>query len=132
MSYAVAITAFRKLLDHARRMRYPVTVCTLLYGFVFVRMTSGTGKVVVFCCICLKQGHRILMASAAIMRRSLRRVGDYERHMNRMAGLAGLKVHVCGVFLMTIHANRDHPMCRGWDDPVLLDPAVRDRRGKGR
>lgn len=110
MSYAVAIAAFRELLDHTCRMRYAVAVCTLLYGFVFIRMTSRTGKVVVFRCVCLKQGHCILMASAAIMRRGLRRVGDYERHMNWMAGLAGLKVHVCGVFVVTIHANGDYPV----------------------
>ena len=112
MRRAVAITAFWKLLEHACRMRYAVTVCTLLYGCVFIRMTGGTGKVVVFGCICLKQDHRVFVASAAIVRRDFWPVSDDERHMNRMAGLAGLKVHVPCVFFMAIHTNRDLPVFR--------------------
>jgi hypothetical protein len=67
MSNTVAITAFWKLLDHACWMRYAVTIRTLLYGLVFIWMTSRTGKVMVFCCICLEQAHRFFMASAAIV-----------------------------------------------------------------
>lgn len=32
--------------------------------------------------------------------------------MNRVAGLAGLKVHIRGMLVMAIHANGDQPMCR--------------------
>jgi hypothetical protein len=53
MCYAVAITAVWKLLDHARWMRHTVAVRALFYGRVFIRVTSGTGKIVVFRCICL-------------------------------------------------------------------------------
>jgi hypothetical protein len=111
MGCAVAITAFWKLLDHACWMRYAVTIRTLLYGLMFSRMTSRTGKVMVFCCICLKQGHRFFMASAAIVRRGFRGVPDHEGHMNRVTGLTGLKVHVGGMFFMAIHADGDQPVC---------------------
>ena len=54
MCYAMAITALWKLLDHACCMRHAVTVCTVFYGCVFIRMTSRTGEVVMLGLIRLK------------------------------------------------------------------------------
>jgi hypothetical protein len=62
MRYAVAIAAVGKLLDHARWMRHAVAVCTLFYGRVFIRVTSRTGKIVMFGFVCLKQGQCVFVA----------------------------------------------------------------------
>lgn len=108
MCRTVAVTAFRKFLEHGVRMRFAVTLCTRWYGFVFALMAFSTSKIMVFCRILLEQGTCFLMTRRAIMRWGfLVDVCNGKRHMNRMAGLAGLKVLVCGMFFMTCHAIGD-------------------------
>ena len=65
----------------------------------------------VFCRICLEEGSGSLMACRAVMRRRLSYVSDFKRHMNRMAGEAGLKLHIFCVFFVTHHAFRDLSVC---------------------
>jgi hypothetical protein len=125
MCYAMTITALRKLLDHAGRMRHAVAVGTLFYGRVFIGMTRGTGKVMVFRCICLKQGHCLFVTSTAIMRRDIRWIRNHERHMDRMAGFARLKVHIVCVFFVTLHTNGDQAVLR----MTLVAGEVRVRTG---
>ena len=110
MCRAVAVATFRKLLEHFVRMRLAVTRCTRWYGFMLIPMAISTGKIVVFCRICLKQGPGFLMTCRAVMRWGLSDVSDFKRLMNRMAGLAGLKVLVFGVFFMAFHTNGDPPV----------------------
>lgn len=104
----MAVTAFRKFLEHGVRMRFAVTLCTRWYGFVFVLMAISTSKIMVFCRILLEQGTGFLMTRRAIMRWGfLVDVSNDKWHMNWMAGLAGLKVLVCGMFFMACHAIGD-------------------------
>ena len=53
----------------------------------------------------------MLVARRAVMRRGLAYVGDFKRHMNRMAGEAGLKLHILCVFSVTHHAFRHFSVC---------------------
>jgi len=106
----MAVAAFRKLLEHFVRMRLAVTRYTRWYGFMLIPMAISAGKIVVFCRICLKQGPGFLMTCRAVMRWGLADVSDFKRLMNRMAGLAGLKVLVFGVFFMAFHTNGDPPV----------------------
>jgi hypothetical protein len=88
-------------------MRFAVARLTRRYGFMFFLMTISTGKIVVFGRICLKQGESFAMASPTVARWDLIGVSDYKRHVNRVAGLTGLKIHVRSVFFMALHAIRD-------------------------
>ena len=60
--------------------------------------------------IILKQRQRLLMTRPAIMGRGLLSIGNHQRHMDRMARHAGLKIHVLGVLLVAIHAAWNLPM----------------------
>jgi len=44
------------------------------------------------------------------MRWGFSNISDHKRHVDRMAGLTRLKVHVLCVFFMTLHAIRDLPV----------------------
>jgi hypothetical protein len=110
MCRAVAITALRKLLEHFWWMRFAVAGLTWWYAFMFLLVTISTGKIVVFGRICLKQGYGFAMTTPTVMRWDVIGVTHDKRHMNGMAGLTGLKVHVCCVFFMALHAIWDLPM----------------------
>ncbi len=75
---------------------------------MFVLMAISTSKIMVFCRILLEQGTGFLMTRRAIMRWGfLVDVSNVKWHMNWMAGLAGLKVLVRGMFFMACHAIGD-------------------------
>lgn len=103
----MAVSTFRKLLEHAVRMRLAVTRYTRWYGFMLIPMAISTGKIVVFCRICLEQGPGFLMTCRAVMRWCLAHVSNLKRHMNRMAGEAGLKLHILCVLFVTHHTFGD-------------------------
>jgi len=77
---------------------------------MFVPMAISTRKIVVFGRVLLKQARSFLMTCPTVMRWGFSNVSDLKRHVNRMAGLTGLKIHVLGVFFVTFHAIRDLPV----------------------
>ena len=111
MSRTVAVTAVRKFLEHGVRMGLAVTRYTWWYGFVLIPMAISAGKIVVFGRVCLKQGPSFLMTCRAVMRWGLANVSNFKRHMNRMAGEAGLEFHILCVLFVTHHTLRDHSVC---------------------
>jgi hypothetical protein len=88
-------------------MWFAVARLTRRNVFMFFLMTIGAGKVVVLRRICLKQRNRFLMTAPAIIRRDIIGVSYDKWHVHRVAGLAGFKIHVCGVFFVALHAAGD-------------------------
>ena len=107
MCRAVTIPAFGKLLKHSSRMGFTVALLTWRYSLVFLLVTISTREIMMLGLICLKQGEGLAVARATVMRRYFVRVSDYKGHMNRMAGLTGLKVHIPSVLFVALHAVRD-------------------------
>jgi hypothetical protein len=87
-------------------MGFAVALLTWGYSLMLLLMTISTRKIVVLGLICFKQGEGFVMACSAVVRRYLVRVSDNERHMNRVASLTGLKIHILGVFFVALHAIR--------------------------
>jgi hypothetical protein len=111
MSRTVAVTTFRKFLEHAVRMGLAVTRYTRWYGFMLIPMAISAGKIVVFGRICLKQAPGFLMTCRAVTRWGLANVSNFKGHMNRVAGEAGLELHVLCVLFVTHHTLRDLSVC---------------------
>lgn len=110
MGRAVAIATFRELLQHTSWVRFAVARLARRNVLMFLLMTVNARKVVVFRSIRLKQRHGLAVTRTAVMRRGRIRVGDHQRHMNRMACFTGLKIHVFSMFLMAFHALGDQPV----------------------
>jgi hypothetical protein len=78
---------------------------------MLIPMAISAGKIVVFGRICLKQAPGFLMTCRAVTRRDLASVSNFERHMNRVAGEAGLELHILCVLFVTVHTLRDLSVC---------------------
>jgi hypothetical protein len=77
---------------------------------MFVPVAKGTAKIVVFGRVLLKQVQGLLMTRPAITGRGFLSIGNHQRHMNRMARHASLKIHILGVLFVAIHAAWNLPM----------------------
>ena len=77
MRYAMALTAFRKLIQYRLRMRAGVARKARWYGLMFILVAKDTGKIMVFGPVLGKQVEGLLMTPPAVMRRGLLSIGDH-------------------------------------------------------
>ena len=112
MRYAMALTAFRKLIQYRLWMRVGVARKARRYGLMFILVAKDTGKIMVLGRVLCKQVEGLLMTRPAIMRRGLLGICHDQWHVNRMARHAGIKIHVFGVLFVTLGTVGDLPVDR--------------------
>ena len=110
MCYAMALTTLGKLLQHRLGMGVRVADRARWCELVFVLMASHTAHVVVFGRGLGQQVVGVTVTGRAPLVGRLLTVCDDQGHVHRMARHTGLKIHVLGVFFVTIHAAGNLPM----------------------
>lgn len=107
----MALAALGKFVQYPLWMRVWMTRIAWWHGLVFVLVAKDTGKIMVLGRILCQQVHCLLMTGPAIRRWGVLGIGNYQRHMNRMARHAGLKIHILGVFFVALRTVRNLPVC---------------------
>lgn len=110
MGNAMALAAFRVLLQYGLRMRSRVAIHAFQYGLMFVWVALRAGNLVMLKLTLVKEVNGLLMTGPAVMSGGVLGISDHRGHVDRMAGQAGLKFHVLCMLFVAIHAVWNQPV----------------------
>jgi hypothetical protein len=100
----VALAALRELFQNPLRMRLGMTGITRRHGHVLVLVAEHTGQIAVLGGVLGQHVLSIAVTGAAPVIGRILAILDYQRHMHRMTGCTGLKIHIFGMFSVALGA----------------------------